>query len=49
MGGILLANHAKVLRPEPHVDRIGRAKGNWIGLACVLKGELDPSKMLDLN
>jgi hypothetical protein len=49
MCGNLVANHAKALRPEPHIDRAGRARGNWLGLAHIFSGKLDPSRMLELR
>jgi GT2 family glycosyltransferase len=49
MAGNLIANHAKLLRPEPFVDRKGRAKGNWLALAHILAGQLEPLKILDLK
>lgn len=39
------ANHLKVLRPEPWVDRLGRARGNWIGIIDVLFGKLTPERI----
>ena len=49
LAGNVLANHLRLFRPEPHVDRAGRAKGNWIGLAHILSGQLDPSKIVELG
>jgi hypothetical protein len=49
MCGNLMANHAKAFRPEPYIDRAGRARGNWIGLAHVLRGRPDPSRILELS
>lgn len=43
-----LANHAKMFRPEPWIDRKGRAKGNWIAIMDLLRGRLNPSRILDL-
>jgi len=40
-----LANHIKALKPEPWVDRIGRVKGNWIGLIDVLRGSVTPERI----
>lgn len=40
-----LANHLKCLRPEPWVDRWGRVKGNWIGLADLIRGRLTPERI----
>lgn len=41
----VLANHFRVLRPEPWVDRIGRVRGNWLGLFDVLRGRLTPERI----
>lgn len=38
----VVANHVKVLRPEPYIDRWGRLKGNWLGFFHLLRGEMDP-------
>ncbi len=38
----LIANHVKVFRPEPYVDRWGRLRGNWAGLLHLLGGQADP-------
>lgn len=42
------SNHARSLWPEPWVDRIGRVRGNWLGLADVLRGRLTPERIEDL-
>lgn len=39
------ANHLRLLAPEPWVDRRGRARGNWAGVASVLRGRTDPSEL----
>ena len=44
----LIANHIKVLRPEPFIDRAGRIRGNWIGLLHLATGKLDPTEILKL-
>ncbi|HUD90658.1 glycosyltransferase family A protein [Sphingobium sp.] len=44
----IIANHARCFRPEPWVDRIGRAKGNWIGLGDLLRGRLTPERIESL-
>ncbi len=44
----LIANHAKLVRPEPFIDRLGRSKGNWLGLLAVLRGKSDPRAALRL-
>lgn len=41
----LLANHVKLACPEPWVDRAGRARGNWIGLADLVRGRLTPERI----
>lgn len=43
-----LANHIKSFRPEPWVDRVGRVKGNWIGLFDLVRGRLTPERIEDL-
>ncbi|MEL6569453.1 MAG: glycosyltransferase family 2 protein [Pseudomonadota bacterium] len=42
------ANHIKMLRPEPWVDRKGRARGNWLALWDIMRGRADPGRILDL-
>ncbi|MEM8728769.1 MAG: family 2 glycosyl transferase [Pseudomonadota bacterium] len=42
----MAANHAKSLRPEPWVDRVGRLRGNWIGLGAILTGRANPERIL---
>ncbi len=44
----LLANHARCLRPEPWIDRRGRLRGNWLALWDVLRGRIDPERILEL-
>jgi len=41
----LLANHGKLLRPEPWVDRRGRARGNWLALRDFVFGALSPGRI----
>ena len=48
VGKNLIANHVRALRPERHIDRIGRLKGNWIGVFDCLRGKLDPRRVLKL-
>lgn len=45
MLGNILMNHARMLVPEPWVDRLGRAKGNWIGFFDALRGRLTPERI----
>jgi GT2 family glycosyltransferase len=44
----ILANHARVLRPEPWIDRWGRLKGNWLALRDVLTGRDHPTRILEI-
>ncbi|MCJ2183914.1 glycosyltransferase family 2 protein [Novosphingobium sp. 1949] len=41
----LVANHMKALRPEPWVDRLGRVRGNWIGICDLVRGRLTPERI----
>lgn len=41
-----LANHARLIRPEPFIDRAGRCKGNWLGILDMLRLRLDPQRVL---
>lgn len=41
----VIANHVRILRPEPWVDRMGRARGNWLGLMDVMRGRLTPERI----
>lgn len=43
-----LANHGKILTPEPWVDRKARAKGNWIGISDALRSKEKPERILDM-
>ena len=49
ISGNLIANHVRSLKPEPHVDRMGRMRGNWIGLLHIASGRLDPQYMLQVK
>ena len=42
----LTSNLAMSVRPEPHVDRLGRLRGNLRGVADVLAGRLEPERAL---
>lgn len=44
----VLANVALSLRPEPHVDRIGRLKGNLIAAGHLMRGRCDPEFIMRL-
>ena len=41
-------NVARFARPEPHVDRRGRLRGNALALRDLLRGRMKPERMLDL-
>jgi GT2 family glycosyltransferase len=45
----IIANHVKMLRPEPHIDRAGRARGNWIAIGQILSGRIEPEGMLKID
>ncbi|MGS5089533.1 glycosyltransferase family 2 protein [Hydrogenophaga sp. A37] len=44
----LLANHARLFRSEPWIDRKGRAAGNWLAIRDLLRGRVDPRRILEL-
>jgi len=44
----VVANHLRLLRPEPWVDRRGRARGNWLALRDALAGRLDPMRVMEI-
>ena len=44
----LIANHLRALRPEAHIDRLGRVKGNWLAIGDCLRGKVDPRRILEL-
>jgi GT2 family glycosyltransferase len=44
-----LANHIKSIKPESHVDRRGRARGNWLGLFHILRNRPDPKMVLQIR
>jgi hypothetical protein len=48
IGKALLANSAKAFWPEKHIDRLGRLKGNLIGLGNVMLGHCRPEKAAEL-
>lgn len=43
-----VANHVKLLRPEPWTDRRGRAVGNWRALIDILRGKAHPKRIFDI-
>jgi hypothetical protein len=42
------ANHLKALRPEPWIDRLARARGNWMALFDILRRREDPRRILEM-
>lgn len=44
----MAANHLRMLRPEPWIDRRARAIGNWRALFDVARGRADPGRILTL-
>jgi hypothetical protein len=44
----MIANHVRVLKPEPWIDRRGRALGNWLAIRDILYGIIDPTRILEL-
>lgn len=44
----LAANLVKSFRPEPHVDRRGRLKGNLLALGDLIRGQIDPGRIVSL-
>jgi GT2 family glycosyltransferase len=45
----VLSNFMKSIRPEPWIDRRGRAFGNVLGFADLLRGRLHPRRILELK
>jgi len=44
----VVANHLNLLKPEPWIDRRGRAMGNWLALADLARARLEPGRILGL-
>jgi GT2 family glycosyltransferase len=44
----LAANLVKSLKPEAYIDRRGRLRGNALAIAHVLRGRVEPERILDL-
>jgi len=44
-----LNNHVMMAKPEPWIDRRGRAVGNWIALRDMIRGKCEPGRILDLR
>jgi GT2 family glycosyltransferase len=49
VAGNVLANHIRVLKPEPWVDRMGRLRGNWMAFADTLTGRAHPTRILQIE
>ena len=45
---LILKNILFMVRPEPWVDRWGRAVGNWIGILDLIAGRANPRRILSL-
>jgi GT2 family glycosyltransferase len=45
----LAINAARAAFPEPHVDRLGRLKGNLIALGDLLRGRMHPMRIMELR
>ncbi|ANT63276.1 family 2 glycosyl transferase (plasmid) [Salipiger sp. CCB-MM3] len=45
----MAANHVKMFRPEPWIDRKARVRGNWMAVADLLKRRSAPERILDLR
>ncbi|MFW2590106.1 glycosyltransferase family 2 protein [Sagittula sp. SSi028] len=45
----VLANHVKSFRPEPWIDRRGRARGNRQAFREVINGTVTPNRILELT
>jgi len=43
----VLANAVRSLAPEPWVDRLGRARGNWLAVRDALRDRADPRRVLE--
>lgn len=42
----IISNHLRVFFPEPHIDRWGRVKGNWMAFYDILRGRITPERIL---
>ena len=48
IGSNMAMNVVRSARPEPHVDRRGRLRGNLIALGDMLRGRMAPERILEL-
>ena len=44
----MAANHLRLIRSEPWVDRRGRVRGNWLAIGDLLRGRSHPMRIVDL-
>lgn len=44
-----LANHLRMVKPEPWLDRRGRAAGNWRAIWDMLTGKMHPRRILEIG
>jgi hypothetical protein len=49
MGRNLLANFRHAVHPEPWVDRCGRLRGNLLAFHDLIRGRLDPRRILEIK
>lgn len=49
MGRNVAANVAKLLKPEPWVDRSGRTQGNLLAIMDLMRGRIAPQKAAELH
>lgn len=45
----VLANAGRALRPEAHIDRAGRLKGNMLALLDLVQGRMHPRRICELD
>jgi GT2 family glycosyltransferase len=45
----IMINHIRYLWPEPHIDRRGRAHGNWLAILHVIRGNLNPECVIEIQ
>jgi hypothetical protein len=45
----LLANFGRLLKPEPWVDRGGRARGNLLAMGDIVRGRVDPQRICEIG
>jgi hypothetical protein len=44
----LVANAVRSIKPEAHIDRRGRLRGNFLGLYHIITGHIEPEYILKL-